>query len=82
MKLAKLDLSKNLIPLKYVNDINKKCDQNNDKTDDKLMPRLMREYTKQVANKKQPEDFERIYKEMDHLHRLENADLRRCETIK
>ena len=45
-KLSKLDLSKNLIPIKFINDINKKCDLNNDKTDDKLMPRLMTEYNR------------------------------------
>jgi hypothetical protein len=56
-KLSKLDLTKNLIPLRQINEINKKCDENNDKTDDKLMPRLLKEYDRQLANQRQPEDF-------------------------
>ena len=56
-KLSKLDLTKNLIPLRFLNEINKKCEANNDKTDDKIMPRLVNEYNRELAKKKQPEDF-------------------------
>lgn len=82
VKLAKLDLSKNLIPLKYINDISKKCEQNNDKTDDKLMPRLMREYNRQIANQRQPEDFKKVHNELEHYKRLEKTEQNRCSGLK
>ena len=81
-KLSKLDLTKNLIPLRFINEINKKCEANNDKTDDKLMPRLVNEYNRQLAVQKQPEDYQKVQKELEHLKRFEKTDQKRCEGIK
>ena len=41
-RLHKLDLAVNLVPLRYIHAINKRCYQNNDKGDDKRIPNLRR----------------------------------------
>ena len=53
-KVIKLDLSKNLVPIKFIVEINKKCYDNNEHGDDKLVPRLKKEFKqiKQIREKK------------------------------
>lgn len=39
-QLSRIDLSKNLIPIKHVLEINRYCEKNNEKTDPRQVPRL------------------------------------------
>lgn len=43
LKLGKVDLSKNLVPIKFIEEINHYCIINSDKGDDKIIPNLKKE---------------------------------------
>ena len=44
--LARIDLSQNLVPIRLINEITEKCLQNTEGGDEKLIPRLRREFRK------------------------------------
>ena len=69
--LSRMDLSKNLIPIRYVLEIHRHCERNNEKTDPKQVPRLVREHESWMNRRISSTDFQHVAKQLNHYKRLE-----------
>ena len=83
LKLGKVDLSKNLVPFKFIEEINHFCSLNSDKGDDKRIPKLKKE-KKLLAVKahKQGKNVNLLQKECENAAERKASDTEKANKIK
>lgn len=80
-RINKIDLNKNLVPIKFIKEINKKCSENNEQGDDKVVPRLKKEFKQVKILKNKGGDLEKYQSDYHQGTKLESTLHERCSEL-